>query len=76
MIRVKESDRKASLVFLQKAVTLQVQLYDQLSAIEELAGPITGLDACVLREAADYEKPEYVKLIDESLRYMLHDVKR
>ena len=36
MIRVNKSDRKELLSLLQQAVTLQVQLYDQLSAIEEL----------------------------------------
>jgi hypothetical protein len=76
MIRVNRSDRKELLSLLQQAVTLQVQLYDQLSAIEELTGRVTGLDAWVLREAADYDKPEYVKLSDQSLAYMLQEMKR
>jgi hypothetical protein len=76
MIRISKSDRKELLSLLQQAVTLQVQLYDQLSAIEELTGCLTGLDDWVRREAADYDKPEYVKLTDEQLSYMLQDVKR
>lgn len=76
MIRVKKSDRKDLLSMLQKAVTLQVQLYDQLSAIEELTGHVTGLDDWVRREAGDWDKPEYVKLTTQSLNYMLQDIKR
>ena len=76
MIRLKNSDRKKLLTLLQQAVTTQVQLYDQLSAIEEVTGHVTGLDAWILREAADYDKPEYVKLTDQSLAYMLEEVKR
>jgi hypothetical protein len=44
MIRVNKSDRKELLSLLQQAVTTQVQLYDQLAAIEELTGHVTGLD--------------------------------
>jgi hypothetical protein len=76
MIRVRKADRKQLLVLLQNAVTTQVQLYDQLSAIEELTGQVTGLDAWVLREAADYDKPEYVSITTQQLNYMLQAVKR
>ncbi len=76
MIRVSKSDRKELLSLLQQAVTTQVQLYDQLSAIEELTGHVTGLDAWVLREAADYDKPEYVNITNQQLNYMLQVVKR
>lgn len=76
MIRVKASDRKQLLALLQQAVATQVQLYDQLTAIEELTGHAIGLDAWVLREAADYDEPEYVTLTDESLTYMLREVRR
>jgi len=76
MIRVNKSDRKELLSLLQQAVTTQVQLYDQLSAIEELTGHVTGLDAWVLREAADYDKPEYVSITNQQLNYMLREVKR
>jgi hypothetical protein len=76
MIRVDKSDRKELLSLLQQAVTLQVQLYDQLSAIEELTGHVSGLDAWVLREAADYDKPEYVNITNQQLNYMLRAVKR
>jgi hypothetical protein len=76
MIRVNKSDRKELLSLLQQAVTTQVQLYDQLSAIEELTGHVTGLDAWVLREAADYDKPEYVNITNQQLNYMLQAVKR
>jgi hypothetical protein len=53
MIRAKKPDRKKLLAFLQQAATTQVQLYDQLSAVEELTGHVTGLDAWFLREAWD-----------------------
>ncbi len=76
MIRVNKSDRKELLSLLQQAVALQVLLYDQLSAIEEPTGHVTGLDAWVLREAADYDEPAYVMLADKQLAYMLQDVKR
>jgi hypothetical protein len=76
MIRVRKSDRKQLLALLQDAVTTQVQLYDQLAAIEELTGHVTGLDAWVLREAADYDKPEYVNITNQQLNYMLREVKR
>ena len=76
MIRVSKSDRKELLSLLQQAITTQVQLYDQLSAIEELTGHVTGLDAWVLREAADYDKPEYVNITNQQLNYMLQVVKR
>ena len=76
MVKVAKSDRKRLLSLLQQAVTTQVQLYDQLSAIEELTGHITGLDDWVRREAADYDKPEYVNLTDQQLNYMLNEVKR
>ena len=76
MIRVDKSDRKELLSLLQQAVTLQVQLYDQLSAIEELTGHVSGLDAWVLREAADYDKPEYVNITNQQLNHMLREVKR
>ena len=76
MIRVNKSDRKELLSLLQQAVTLQVQLYDQLSAIEELTGHVTGLDAWVLREAADYDKPGYVNITNQQLNHMLLEVKR
>ena len=76
MIRVNKSDRKELLSILQQAVTLQVQLYDQLSVIEELTGHVTGLDAWVLREAADYDQPEYVNITNQQLNYMLQAVKR
>ena len=76
MVRVKKSDRKELFALLQRAVMTQVQLYDQLSAIEELTGHVTGLDAWVLREAADYDKPEYVNITNEQLNYMLQAVKR
>jgi hypothetical protein len=75
MTRVNRSDRKELLSLLQQAVTTHVQLYDQLSAIEELTGHVTGLDAWVLREAADYDKPEYVNITSEQLNYMLQAVK-
>ena len=76
MIKVNKSDRKELLSLLQQAVTLQVQLYDQLSAIEELTGHVTGLDAWVLREAGDWNEPEHVNLTDEALSHMLRVVKR
>ena len=76
MIRVNKSDRKELLSLLQQAVTLQVQLYDQLSAIEELTGHVIGLDAWVLREAADYDQPGYVNITAQQLNYMLRTVKR
>jgi len=76
MIRIPKSDRKELVSLLQQAVTLQVQLYDKLSAIEELTGQVTGLDDWVRREAADYDKPEYVRLTNQHLSYMLRDVKR
>jgi hypothetical protein len=76
MIRVNKSDRKELLSLLQQAVTLQVQLYDRLSAIEELTGHVSGLDDWVRREAADYDKPEYVQLTNQQLNYMLQEVKR
>jgi len=76
MIRVSKSDRKELLSLLQQAVTTQVQLYDQLSAIEELTGHVTGLDAWVLREAADYDQPESVNITNQQLNYMLQAVKR
>jgi hypothetical protein len=76
MIRVNKSDRKELLSLLQQAVTTQVLLYDQLAAIEELTGHVTGLDAWVLREAADYDKPEYVSITTQQLNYMLQAVKR
>jgi hypothetical protein len=76
VIRVRKSDRKQLLALLQNAVTTQVQLYDQLAAIEELTGHVTGLDAWVLREAADYDKPGYVKITNQQLKYMLREVKR
>jgi hypothetical protein len=76
MIRIPKTDRKELLSLLQQAVTLQVQLYDQLSAIEELTGCVTGLDDWVRREAADCDKPEYVALTDKSLTYMLRELRR
>jgi hypothetical protein len=76
MIRLKNSVRKKLLTLLQQAVTTQVQLYDQLSAIEEVTGHVTGLDGWILREAADYDEPEHVKLTGQSLAYMLQKVKR
>ena len=76
MIKVNKSDRKQLLSLVRHAVTLQVQLYDQLAAIEELTGHVTGLDAWVLREAADFEKPEYVNITNEQLSDMLLEVKR
>jgi hypothetical protein len=76
MIRVNKSDRKELLSLLQQAVTTQVQLYDQLAAIEKLTGHVAGLDAWVLREAADYDKPEYVSITTQQLNYMLQAVKR
>jgi hypothetical protein len=76
MIRVNKSDRKELLPLLQQAVTLQVQLYDQLSAIEELTGHVSGLDDWVRREAGDYDKPECVNLTNQQLNYMLKEVKR
>ncbi|HET9402677.1 MAG TPA: hypothetical protein VFO34_17150 [Candidatus Acidoferrales bacterium] len=76
MVKVRKSDRKELLASLQKAVTTQVQLYDHLSAIEELIGHVTGLDDWVRREAADYDKPEDVNLTDQSLACMLQEVKR
>ena len=76
MIRIPKSDRKELLSLLQQAVTLQVRLYDQLAAIEELTGYVTGLDDWVRREAADYDKPEYVNLTNQQLSYMLSEIKR
>jgi hypothetical protein len=76
MIRVRKSDRKQLLALLQNAVTTQVQLYDQLAAIEELTGNVTGLDAWVLREAADYDNPGYVNITNQHLNHMLLEVKR
>ena len=76
MIRVNKSDRQELLSLLQQAVTLHVQLYDQLSAIEELTGHVIGLDAWVLREAADYDKPGYVNITNQQLNHMLLEVKR
>jgi hypothetical protein len=75
MIRIRKSHRKELRSLLQQAVTLQVQLYDQLAAIEELTGHVTGLDDWVRREAADYDKPEYVNLTNQQLNYMLSEVK-
>jgi hypothetical protein len=71
MIRVNKTDRKELLSLLQQAVTTQVLLYDQLAAIEELTGHVTGRDAWVQREAADYDKPEDVNLTHKQLSYML-----
>jgi hypothetical protein len=76
MIRVRKSDRQQLLALLQNAVTTQVQLYDQLAAIEELTGHVTGLDDWVLREAADYDKPEYVNITNQQLNCMLQAVKQ
>jgi hypothetical protein len=76
MVKVKKSDRRELLAALQKAVTLQVQLYDQLSAIEELTGYVSGLDDWVRREAADYDRPEDVNLKNQQLGYMLSEVKQ
>ena len=76
MVKVAKSDRKQLLALLQQAVATQVQLYDQLAAIEELTGYVTGLDDWVRREAADYDKPEYVNLTNQQLNYMLSEVKR
>jgi hypothetical protein len=76
MIRVNKSGRKELLSLLQQAITTQVQLYDQLSAIEQLTGHVTGLDAWVLREAADYDQPGYVNITNQQLSYLLRPVKR
>ena len=40
-----------------------------------LTGHVTGLDACFLREAADYDNPEYVSITTQQLNYMLQEVK-
>ena len=76
MVRVAKSDRNLLLLLVNKAVTLQVELYDQLAAIEELTGHVTGLDEWVRREASDYDKPEYVNLTRKQLGYMLQAIKR
>jgi hypothetical protein len=76
MVRVAKSERNALLLLLNKAVTLQVQIYDHLAAIEELTGHVTGLDEWVRQEAADYDKPEDVKLTPKQLAYMLEDIRR
>ena len=76
MVRVAKSERNALLLLLNKAVTLQVQLYAELAAIEELTGHVTGLDEWVRQEAADYDKPEDVELTPKQLAYMLEDIRR
>lgn len=77
MVRVNKSDRKELLSLLEKAIKAQVEVYNQLSAIEELIGHVTGLDSWVLREAGDWDEPEYVALTDESLTYIMsQDVRR
>ena len=76
MVRVAKSEHKLLLLLLNEAVTLQVRLYDQLAAIEELTGHVTGLDEWVRQEAADYDKPEDVKLTPKQLAYMLEDIER
>jgi len=76
MIRAKESDRKELLSLLEKAVKAQVSIYNLLGRIEEITGHVTGLDARVLREAGDWDEPEYVKLTGESLTHMLREVRR
>jgi len=76
MVRVAKSERLRLLLLLNKAVTLQVQLYDKLTAIEELTGHVTGLDGWVRQEAAGYDKPEDVKLTPRQLAYMLEDIRR
>jgi hypothetical protein len=76
MVRVAKSEHRLLLLLLNEAVALQVQLYDQLAAIEELTGHVTGLDEWVLREAADYDKPGDVKLTRKQLAYMLEDIER
>jgi len=73
---VDKSKRNLLLLLLNKAVTLQIQLYDELSGIEELTGQVTGLDDWIRREAADYDKPEDVKITHKQLAYMLEDIKR
>lgn len=76
MIRIKESDRKELLSLLEKTVKAQVEVYNLLGRIEEITDHVTGLDAWVLREAGDWDEPEYVALTPESLTYMLQDVRR
>jgi hypothetical protein len=76
MVRVAKTKRSRLLLLLNKAVSLQVQLYDKLTAIEELTGQVTGLDEWVRQEAADYDKPEDVKLTPKQLADMLEDIKR
>jgi hypothetical protein len=76
MIRIKESDRKELLSLVEKAVKAQVEVYNLLGQIEEITGHVTGLDTWVLREAGDWEGPEYVTLTPESLTYMLQEVRR
>ena len=75
MIRVDKSDREELLSLFQQAVTLQVQLYDQLSAIEELKSLVTGLDDFVRREASDWMNPEDVQLDRETLKSMFLEIK-
>ena len=62
MVRVGKSERNLLLLLLNKAVTLQVQLYDQLAAIEELTGCVTGLDEWVRREAAAAHRLRYGRI--------------
>lgn len=76
MVRVAKSERSQLLLLLNRTVALQVQLYDQLAAIEELTGQVTGLDEWVRQEAADHDKPEDVKLTRKQLAYMLEDIER
>ena len=76
MVRVAKSERNALLLLLNEAVTLPVQLYDKLTAIEELTGHVTGLDEWVRQEAADYDKPEDVKLTHDQLSRMLEEIER
>ena len=60
----------------ERAVKAQVEVYNQLSKIEEVIGCVTGLDDFVRREASDWVNPEDVKLNRESLKSMFLEAKR
>jgi len=47
-----------------------------MNLVQKLGQVISGLDAWVLLEAADYDKPEYVNITNQQLNYMLRAVKR
>lgn len=67
--------RAELLKHLEGAVKAQVEVYNQLSKIEEIIGLVTGLDDFVRREASDWMNPEDVKLNKETLKSMFLEVK-